>query len=121
MVTGSTLRAALSGMPELFHRKLDRIVVKGRTEPVEIFELWDSTVNRALAERCRALYETGLECYFKGEWDAALEQFSAAEAHEPAQAFAPTTPSAVLAQRCREFIEDGGPVDWDGVYRMQMK
>jgi len=121
MVTGSTLRAALQGMPELFYRQLDRIVVKGRTEPVEIFELWDQTVDRAVAERCRELYEAGLQCYFKGEWDAAFEQFSAAEPHEPAQAFAPTTPSAVLAQRCREFIENGGPVGWDGVYRMQTK
>ncbi len=121
LVTGATLRAALSQLPELFYRKLDRIVVKGRTEPVDIFELWDRTISRELALRCRELYEHGLLLYFNGEWAAALEQFVAAEVHEPSKAFAPTTPSTVLAQRCCEFIESGGPVDWDGVYRMQTK
>ena len=121
MVTGPTLRAALQNMPELFYRQLDRIVVKGRTESVEIFELWDSTVDREAAVSCRDLYEAGLQYYFKGEWEPALQRFSEAETYEPAQAFAPTTPSAVLAQRCREFIETGGPTDWDGVYRMQSK
>ncbi len=121
MVTGATLRAALEQMPDLFFRKLDRIVVKGRTEPVEIFELWDRTVDREAAVRCRDLYDAGLQLYFKGQWAAALEQFSAAEAHEPSKTFAPTTPSAVLAQRCREFVENGGPADWDGAYRMQTK
>ena len=121
LVTGATLRAALPQLPDLFYRKLDRIVVKGRTEPVEIFELWDRTVSREAALRCRECYEHGLQLYFKGEWAAALEQFVEAEAHEPSKAFAPTTPSAVLAQRCREFIEAGAPAGWDGAYRMQTK
>ena len=121
LVTGATLRAALEQLPDLFYRTLDRIVVKGRTEPVEIFELWDRTIEREMALRCRELYEHGLQLYFKGEWAAALEQFVAAEPHEPSSAFAPTTPSAVLAQRCREFIKSGGPADWDGAYRMQTK
>lgn len=121
MVSGSTLRSALQTLPELFYRKLDRIVVKGRTEAVEIFELWDRTVDRASAVRCRNLYEAGLQLYFNGEWAAALERFNAAEADEPSKAFAPTTPSTVLAQRCREFLESGGPEDWDGAYRMQTK
>ena len=121
LITGATLRAALERMPELFYRKLDRIVVKGRTEPVEIFELWDRTISRELALRCRESYEHGLQLYFKGEWAAALELFTAAEADEPSKAFAPTTPSAVLAQRCREFLENGGPENWDGAYRMQTK
>jgi adenylate cyclase len=121
LITGATLRAALERMPELFYRKLDRIVVKGRTEPVEIFELWDRTVSREAALRCRVPYEHGLELYFKGEWAAALEQFIAAEVDEPSKAFAPTTPSAVLTQRCREFLESGGPENWDGAYRMQTK
>ena len=121
LVTGATLRAALERMPELFYRKLDRIVVKGRTEPVEIFELWDRTIDREAALRCRECYEHGLQLYFKGEWAAALEQFTAAEVDEPSKAFAPTTPSSVLAQRCSEFLEDGGPENWDGAYRMQTK
>lgn len=121
MVAAATLHAALERMPELFYRKLDRIVVKGRSEPVEVFELWDLSVAREAAQRCRDAYEHGLQLYFNGDWAAALEQFIAAEVDEPSKAFAPTTPSAVLAQRCRDFLQHGGPEDWDGVYRMQTK
>ena len=121
MVSGATLQAALESMPELFYRKLDRIVVKGRSEPVEVFELWDVSVARDTALRCRQAYEHGLQLYFNGEWAAASQQFRTAEVDEPSKAFAPTTPSAVLAQRCREFLDDGGPENWDGAYRMQTK
>jgi hypothetical protein len=55
------------------------------------------------------------------QWAATLEQFTAAQADEPSKAFAPPTPSRVLAQRCPEFIESGRPADWDRAYRMQAK
>ena len=45
------------------------------------------------------------------QWAAALEQFTAAPADEPSKAFAPPLPPRVLAQRCPEFIESGGPAD----------
>lgn len=121
MVTAATLDAALEQVPDLHYRKLDRIVVKGRTEPVEVFELWDEAVNRAEAEACARKYGTALELYFNGEWSVALSEFIEAEALEPSRAFAPTTPSAVLAARCREFIENGGPDNWDGAYKMRTK
>lgn len=121
MVTESTLHVALSTRPDLTYRRLDRIQVRGRQQPVVVYELWDSTVPLAGAEACKHAYEAALECYFRGEWSAALAGFERSAVLEPASAYAPTTPSHLLAGRCREFIQTGGPEDWDGVYQLKTK
>ncbi len=121
MITDATLTAALASVPDLHYRKLDRIIVKGRSTPVEVYELWDSTIDLDSAAQCRELYESGLRLYFEGNWEAALALLLKSEVLEPSRSFAPTTPSAVIAQRCREFLEKGSPADWDGAYRMQTK
>ncbi len=121
MVTETTLKAALADGAQLNYRKLDRIVVKGRRQPVEIYELWEPSISQSESADCKAAYEVALELYFKGDWASALAGFEAAGVFEPSKAFAATTPSAVLAMRCRQFIELGDPENWDGVFRMQTK
>lgn len=121
MVSENTLQAALADGASLHYRKLDRIVVKGRSQPVEIYELWEPSVWGEQAAACKRLYESALDDYFNGRWPEALAGFEEAAAVEPSREFAPTTPSKVLAERCRGFIENGGPVDWDGAYRMTTK
>ncbi|MEO0510110.1 MAG: adenylate/guanylate cyclase domain-containing protein [Verrucomicrobiota bacterium] len=121
MVTASTLEAALRENLELHYRKLDRVVVKGRSRPVEIYELWDASYDLTKARSCRAKYEQALQAYFDGDWENALLGFEASSADEPGQEFAPITPSELLAERCREFIKNGSPENWDGVYRMKTK
>ncbi len=121
MVTSDTLQAALAEGADLRYRKLDRIVVKGRRQPVDIYELWEPSIPAEMSTNCKEAYECALERYFKGDWAAALEGFEQAEAFEPGQAYAPTTASTVLAARCREFIRSGGPEAWDGAFKMQTK
>lgn len=121
MITAETLNAALSFGEPLNYRKLDRIVVQGRSRPVEIYELWDDTVDPEQVKVCRELYEAALEAYFEGNWESALAGFEGCQAHEPTRSCAPTTPSAVLAARCREFLQHGAPEPWDGAYYMGEK
>lgn len=121
MVTESTLKAALADGVELNYRQLDRIVVKGRRQPVAIYELWEPSIPSDTCAACKAAYERALELYFIGDWVAARAGFDEAAVHEPSRAFAPTTPSAVLESRCRQFIEQGAPENWDGAFRMTTK
>ena len=121
MVTESTYEAALRERPELFFRRIDRIRVKGRRQPVGIYELWDETVARADIAACWERYEAALDAYFAEDWPRALAGFEAAAPLEPWRSFAPKTPSGVLAERCRRFLEDGVPSDWDGAFRMDRK
>jgi len=121
MMTADTLRAAERSGEKLSCRKLDRIIVKGKSRPVEIYELWDGTIDPVRANKCRQFYEEALEQYFAGEWSAALSGFESCRDWEPARAYAPTTPSDQMAARCRKFLQNGAPENWDGVYRMQSK
>lgn len=121
MITADTLETALQFGEPLNYRKLDRIIVKGRSQPVEVYELWDGTIDEDLMKHCKQSYEAALKDYFKGDWESALKGFETSALHEPARDYAPTTPSAVLAARCREFLEQGAPENWNGVYRMASK
>ena len=121
MVTETTLNAALAYGAKLNYRKLDCVVVKGRHQPVELYELWDSSIDREATMNCKAAYEGALAHYLKGDWTVALAAFEASEALEPSIAFAPTTPSSVLAARCRQFIAEGDPENWDGTFTLTSK
>lgn len=121
LITAETREAALHFGEPLNCRKLDRIVVQGRSQPVEIYELWDDSVDPDQAHQCRELYEASLQAYCEARWEEALTGFEACQAYEPGRSYAPTTPSVVLADRCRKFLQHGAPVPWDGAYRMTEK
>ncbi|MGC6456033.1 MAG: CHASE2 domain-containing protein [Coraliomargaritaceae bacterium] len=121
MITANTLEAALAHGCQLSYRMLDRIVVKGRSEPEEIYELWDSTIDAITAAKCKEFYEAGLEHYFAGRWEAAIESFQQSAPHEPGLAYAATTPSQVLTDRCAGYLAEGEPENWVGAYRMPTK
>jgi adenylate cyclase len=92
-------------------RKLDRVRVKGKKEPVEIYEVMENTPeNRDVADN----FHKGLDLYFSGNFENALAVFSELEA-----AGDPT--SSVFTERCREYIEDAPAEGWDGTYTMKTK
>jgi adenylate cyclase len=121
MVTETTLQAAMAYGAELDYRKLDCVVVKGRHQSVELYELWDSSIDHEATTACKVAYEAALAHYFEGDWAVAIEAFEASEILEPSIAFAPTTPSTVLAARCRQFISEGDPENWDGAFTLTSK
>ncbi|MEN8725549.1 MAG: adenylate/guanylate cyclase domain-containing protein [Lentimonas sp.] len=121
MITEAALSAAKEVTPDLPTRKLDRIIVQGRTQPVEVYELWDRSVDLVEAMQCAKHYEAGLAEYFNGNWSVALECFALSLTVEPWRAFALTTPSKLMSERCQRFQKEGTPENWDGVYRLKTK
>jgi adenylate cyclase len=96
-------------------RCLDAIRVKGRREPVQLWELI------ARADDARAA--THLESI--GRWDAARAHYLARDFAAAAAAFealaatdAEDGPARVLAARSRAFAADPPSADWDGVQTM---
>lgn len=105
-------------------RLIDRIVVKGRTAPVQAYELLG--MKGDMTHREWALikaFDQGMSHYFRMEWDLAMDCFKASQALEPFQHLG-KTPSQVFINRCRAFQKDP-PVPpgktWDGVYRATTK
>jgi adenylate cyclase len=99
-------------------RELDRIRVKGKLEPVTIFEV--------LAPRGRVdpkkaqvveLFHKGLSLYRERKWDEAKLIFERALAIDPDDG-----PSGVYHERVQDLdtLRTLGP-DWDGVFVMTHK
>jgi adenylate cyclase len=98
-------------------RELDWIRVKGKQEPVAIYELL-AEKGRLDARRREGLarFASGLAAYRASQWTDASAHFQAALAIDPGDG-----PSTVFAARCREYAAAGTPVPWDGVYLMRDK
>lgn len=119
MITGETKALSQGFKDDIAFRFLDRIVVKGRSKPVEMCELvgFTSEISDETRE-CIARYHNGMERYFAQDWNGARECFlasAAREIHEDAN------PSMVMLERCDALKADPPPADWDGVYVMKTK
>lgn len=126
LVTETTVALARAQGATCVFRELDRIVVKGRSQPVAIFELVGLADDVAPAAReCLELFAKGRAHYLRQEWTGAEEAFAAAAALEPNQpgrdAGVESNPSLIMLERCRQLRAAPPPADWDGVYRMKTK
>lgn len=127
MCTETTRAACLKASPDrIVFRALGRVVVKGRTAPVPIYELVG--LSEDVTERTReaiALFEAGLERFYAQDWDAALEKFRASEGLEPNQvdpsAGVSNNPSVVYQQLVAELRTQALGADWNGAYVMHGK
>jgi adenylate cyclase len=93
-------------------RRLDRIRVKGKLKPTEIFEVAceKEAASDALMQKVRQ-FEEALELYFKGSFQDALSLFESINNDGP---------SDVFANRCKRLLENP-PADWDGIISYKEK
>jgi len=99
-------------------RSIDRIRVKGRDEPVEVFELMGRK-DEGLPEnmvRCKEHFEAGSKLYLSQKWDEAIAEFRKSLEANPADG-----PSKIYITRCEEFKVNPPGDAWDGVYTMTTK
>lgn len=93
-------------------RKLDSVVVKGKTRPVDIFEL--------LRERTRPDEPAPVEVV---HYEEALQLYQAGKFHEALLAFERLPgdrPAVTLSSRCRSLLKEP-PAEWRGVYQVKQK
>ena len=95
------------------HRLVDRVIVKGKSEPVELFECENPCTPPNYADICRR-YQTAYGKYFSGQFAEAQKQFDAL-----VQEFS-DGPSKALAARCAELIIHP-PANWHGIWKMDAK
>lgn len=96
-----------------FFRKLDSVVVKGKTQPVDLYELLAERTQPLLESRMLQVvqYEAALRLYQAGHFQEALIAFEGLPEDRPALA---------MSSRCRSLIQDP-PSDWRGVYEVKRK
>jgi adenylate cyclase len=91
-------------------RFLDRIRVKGKTKPLEMFEVLIEPAEEKLA--LVKVYESAWKKYESGDFAGAATMLDELKASDK--------PSKVLADRCHE-MEAARPPDWDGAYQFKEK
>ncbi len=115
------------GGDRLVFRPLGRIVVKGRSQAVPIFEIVGLKENvTGQTRECLGLFEQALKKYYARDWEGALALFARSRELEfnvpgrtPGVASNPSL--AYLERVVPEAIEEPPPPDWDGRYVMKEK
>ena len=99
-------------------REVDRIRVRGKLQPIGIFEILDHLDEEtpARSPRFLGLYQTALSHYQRREWAKAREAFTASLGLH-----ARDTVSRLYVGRCAYFLEHPPPADWDGVWEIREK
>jgi adenylate cyclase len=94
-------------------RKLDKVAVKGKKEPIMIYELVGRK-GKVSEQKLKLIrdYEAGLKDYFARRWDAAGGRFARCESDMAAKMF---------SERCEMYAKDAPPAEWDGTWVMKTK
>lgn len=126
MITEATKIMAEQSGSDCVFRYLDRVIVKGKSKPVKIFEIYclKSDLNSEM-RACLKHYEVGIRLYFRRDWPNALQAFEQSLKLEPNRKelnpLSTITPSDVFIKRTQELIKKPPPKNWDGVYIMTSK
>lgn len=97
-------------------REVDRVRVKGKLEPVRIFELVCEGEPTDTVRKLMMLFTEGYQLYHQKRFQEALEIFKQAlqvSQNDPV--------SELYVERCQEFLSLAPPENWDGVYVMKTK
>lgn len=95
--------------------ELDAVVVKGRRQPLAVYEVLDGepdTALRAAKRAQRAAYAAALAAFRRGDLDAARRGFGA---------LVPRPAAALFLERCAWFERNGLPPGWNGAWEMMIK
>jgi len=112
LIAGSTVQAAASAVA---CRELDWLQVKGRSEPVPVFEVMAGEPPASLVEAWER-YAAGLAAYRARRFDEAREHFAAALKAEPDDG-----PSKEMLARCDEYLVTPPPPEWRGEHVLHAK
>jgi adenylate cyclase len=97
-------------------RLLDSVRVKGKHQPVKIYELLSAGPVPAEWREVLPDYELGVDLYRKRAFAEAQSAFERVLGKRPDD-----KPSKIFVQRCRELIANPPSVDWDGVFDLLTK
>ena len=98
-------------------REIDKVIVKGKTEPVGIYEVLDFHTSETFPNVMEVLnyFKDGLEKYRIGDWDPAIKSFKEGAKLNPKDYI-----TEMYIDRC-ETLKADPPKDWDGIWVMTSK
>jgi adenylate cyclase len=97
-------------------REVDWVRVKGKNEPVRIFELVSEGKPDETTSNLLQHFSSGFQLYHERKFGEALACFKKALETKPED-----SPSELYRERCEEYLAEPPPAEWDGVFTMKTK
>ncbi|MCK9391578.1 MAG: GAF domain-containing protein [Syntrophales bacterium] len=99
-------------------REVDRVVVKGKTETVGVYEVLDYHSAESFPNLMEAVnhFQDGLQKYRNQQWDRAIQSFGKASELNPADEIC-----RMYTDRCKFWKETPPAEGWDGAWIMDSK
>lgn len=117
LISGQTLEY-LSNPGQYQIRFLDRAIVKGRNEPITVYEVLDAETeeNRLLKRQTQPLFEQGIECYREAKFNEAKRHFEEVLKENPHDYTA-----ELYVGRVTKLLDRGTPKDWTDAWAFDEK
>ncbi len=114
IISEGTLKAAGDSV---IARELDSVKVKGKDEPIQIYEMigFDSVPELEMKLRVDA-YNTAINCYLEKKWYDCLR-----EMNKILREFPTDGPAKLYIRRCLDFMEKPPPDEWEPVVAFETK
>jgi adenylate cyclase len=99
-------------------RNIDQVVVKGKTEPVGVYEVLDHHTEESFPNLMDVVsyFNEAMRNYRVGKFTNAIAQFEKALAHHPRDRL-----STTYIERCHHLINHPPDAHWNGVWMMTQK
>jgi adenylate cyclase len=99
-------------------REVDRVIVKGKTDPASVFEILDYHTDETFPNlrECLECFREGLASYRRQQWDRAEAAFLEALEHSPGDEL-----TRIYLQRVAQMRAHPPGDEWNGVWVMQTK
>ena len=118
--SGDTIRQVTTAqsLPVIDHRQIDRVKVKGKSQPVELFDVFqaDPPEIRQLKRATASTFTAGFTAYVDGDLNRAHSLLTQVITAHPSD-----TAANVLLSRVMTFMAEGLPNDWSGTVAMESK
>jgi adenylate cyclase len=98
-------------------RDIDDVIVKGKTEPVGVYEVLDFHTDESFPNLMEVVnhFKEGRTHYKAGNWGKAITSFKESLKLHPEDKL-----SSIYVERCTE-MEKNPPKDWDGILKLESK
>jgi adenylate cyclase len=99
---------------EFIIREVDKVIVKGKTEFVKIFEVLFFKTEKEKIEKLniKDSFQKGYLDYYSGNFQSAIQKFTSIQ-NDPL--------SLIYKNRCEKLLLNPPSEEWDGIFRMETK
>ena len=118
LIISETVRRQLKDRDRYQLRFLDRVVVKGRTGEIAIYEILDAEPDTRRRHKLETLpaFEAGIAAYTNRDLDTAAKHFNTVCTQHPEDKTA-----QLYQQRIQHLLREGIPNNWNGVWELDHK